>query len=77
MAELKILKDYILMKGELYRRVPKGILSRCVGHEKAQRKLREVHGRTYGFYDEISLYHRLQRTGFYWPNMSKPSPNPV
>ena len=54
MAELKILKDYILMKGELYRRMPEGILSRCVGHEKAQRKLREVHGRTYGFYDEIS-----------------------
>ena len=70
-AELKILKDYILMKGELYRRTPEGILFGCVGHEKAQRKLREVHGRTCRFCDEISLYHRLQRAGFYWPNMSK------
>ncbi|XP_023884043.1 uncharacterized protein LOC111996312 [Quercus suber] len=29
-TELKVLKDYILMKGELYRRMPGGVLSRCV-----------------------------------------------
>ena len=34
-VELKILKDYILMKGELYCRMPEGILFGCVGHEKA------------------------------------------
>ena len=37
MAELKVLKNYALVKGELYRRMPGGILSRCVGQEKAQR----------------------------------------
>ena len=37
MAELKVLKNYALVKGELYRRMPRGILSRCVGQEKAQR----------------------------------------
>ena len=42
MADLKILKDYTLVKGELYCRMPIGILSRCVGQEKAQRKLKEV-----------------------------------
>ena len=56
---MKTLKDYVLMKGELHRRMLGGILSRCVGHEKAQRKLKEVHGRTYGFCGEISLYYRL------------------
>ena len=71
MAELKIVKDYIQMKGKLYHRMPGGILSRCVGHEEAQRKLEKVHNRTYGFYKEVSLYQRLQRMGFYWPNMSK------
>ena len=76
MAELKILKDYVLMKGELYCRMPEGILSRCVGHEEAQRKLREVHGRTCGFCGEISPYHRLQKADFYWPNISKDA-NPV
>ena len=76
MVELKIFKDYILMKGELYRRMIEGILSRCVGHEEAQRKLREVYGRTCRFCGEISLYHRLQKAGFYWPNMSKDT-NPV
>ena len=51
--------------------MPGGILSRCVGHEEVQRKLKEVHGRTCGFYGEINLYCRLQRTGFYWPDMGK------
>nr|XP_023922372.1 uncharacterized protein LOC112033834 [Quercus suber] len=30
-AELKVLKDYALVKGELYCRMPGGVLSRCVG----------------------------------------------
>ena len=30
-TELKILKDYALVKEELYHRMPGGILSRCVG----------------------------------------------
>ena len=34
-AELKILKDYALVKEELYRRMPGGVLSKCVGQEKA------------------------------------------
>lgn len=45
-AKLKAIKDYILIKGELYCRVLKGILPRCVGHEEAQRKLEEVYSRT-------------------------------
>ena len=36
MAELKTLKDYVLMKGELYRKMPGGILSRCMGCEEAK-----------------------------------------
>ena len=71
MAELKILKDYVPMKGELYRRMLGGILSRCMGHEETQRKMKEVHDRICRFCGEISLYHRLQRAGFYWPNMGK------
>ena len=30
-AEIKILKDYALVKGELYRRMPGGVLSKCIG----------------------------------------------
>ena len=70
-AELKILKEYVLMKGELYHRMSRGILSRCVRHEEAQRKLKEVHNRTCGFCGENNLYRRLQRAGFYWPSMGK------
>ena len=68
-AELKILKDYALVKEELYRRMPGGILSRCVGQEEAQRKLKEIHDKTCGSCGEVNLYRRLQRAGFYWPSM--------
>ena len=36
-TELKVLKDYALVRGELYCRMPEGVLSRCVGQEEAQR----------------------------------------
>ena len=29
-AELKVLKDYALVRGELYRKMPSGVLSRCM-----------------------------------------------
>ena len=56
---LKSVKDCALMKGELYHKTPRGILARCVGHKEAQKKLEEVHSRTWGFYREVSLYCRL------------------
>ena len=48
-----------------------GILSRCVGQEEAQRKLKEMHGKTCRFCGEINLYHKFQRMGFYWPSMER------
>ncbi|XP_075665875.1 uncharacterized protein LOC142635626 [Castanea sativa] len=70
-AELKALKDYTLVRGELYRKMLGGILSRCVGKKEAQRKLKEMHDKTCRSCEEISVYCRLQRAGFYWPNMGK------
>ena len=63
MEKLKALKDNALVKGELYHKMLGGILSRCVGQEEAQRKLREIHDRTCGFYREVNLYRKLQRSG--------------
>ena len=34
-TELKVLKDYALVRGELYRRMLCGVLSRCVAQEEA------------------------------------------
>lgn len=70
-AELKTLKNYVLMKGEVYCRMPRAILSRCVGHEEGQKKLKEVYNKTCGSCGKIKLYHRLQRADFYWPNLGK------
>ena len=58
-TELKTLKDYVLMKGELYCKMLGGILSRCVEHKETQRKPKEVYSRTCEFCSEISLYCRL------------------
>lgn len=71
MAELKALKDYALVRGELYRRMLGAILSRWVGQEEARRKLKEVHDKTYEFCGEVNLYRRLQMTSFYWLSMGK------
>ncbi|XP_023916324.1 uncharacterized protein LOC112027915 [Quercus suber] len=70
-AELKMLKDYVLVRGELYRRMLGGVLSRCVEQEEAQRKLKEIHDKTSRSCGEVSLYRRLQRACFYWPSMGK------
>ena len=71
MTELKVLKDYALVREELYRKIPGRVLSRCVGQDEAQRKLKEMHGKTCGSCGEVSINRKLQRAGFYWPSMGK------
>ncbi len=41
-ADLKTFKDYVLIAGVLYRRIPGGVLARCVSLREAVRKLTEV-----------------------------------
>uniref|UniRef100_A0A2N9FRS5 Uncharacterized protein n=1 Tax=Fagus sylvatica TaxID=28930 RepID=A0A2N9FRS5_FAGSY len=70
-ADLKMLKDYVLIAGDLYRRLPGGVLARCVNLQEAAKKLTEVHERCCELRDGVSLYRRLQRLGYFWPSMSK------
>uniref|UniRef100_A0A2N9FK63 Reverse transcriptase n=1 Tax=Fagus sylvatica TaxID=28930 RepID=A0A2N9FK63_FAGSY len=70
-ADLKVLKDYVLIAGDLYRRLPGGVLARCVSLQEAAKKLTEVHERCCELRDGVSLYRRLQRLGYFWPSMSK------
>jgi ribonuclease HI len=70
-ANLKVLKDYVLIAGDLYRRLPGGVLARCVNLQEAAKKLIEVHEKCCEFRDGVSLYRRLQRLGYFWPSMSK------
>uniref|UniRef100_A0A2N9FYK3 RNase H type-1 domain-containing protein n=1 Tax=Fagus sylvatica TaxID=28930 RepID=A0A2N9FYK3_FAGSY len=74
-ADLKVLKDYVLIAGDLYRRLPGGVLARCVSLQEAARKLTEVHERCCELRDGVSLYRRLQRLGYFWPSMSKEAAN--
>uniref|UniRef100_A0A2N9EZU9 RNA-directed DNA polymerase n=1 Tax=Fagus sylvatica TaxID=28930 RepID=A0A2N9EZU9_FAGSY len=70
MADLREIKDYTLISGDLYRRLPGGVLARCISLEEAKEKLPEVHEKTCGDKGAVSLYRRLQQLGYFWPNMS-------
>ena len=68
-ANLRDFKDYMLVAGELYRRLPRGVLARCISVKEAKKKLAEVHERTCHLKNPVPLYRRLQRIGYYWPEM--------
>jgi hypothetical protein len=70
-VDLKTLKDYVLIAGDLYHRLPGGVLARCVSLREAAKKLIEVHEKSCEFSDEVSLYRKLQHLDYFWPNMSK------
>jgi hypothetical protein len=74
-ADLKILKDYVLIAGDVYRRLPGGVLARCVSFREAVNKLTEVHEKSCEFRDSVSLFRRLQCLGYFWPDMSKEATN--
>ena len=68
---MKILKDYALMAGELYKKLPGGVLARCLSPGEPIKRLKEVHEKSYGPSGSVSLYRCLQRLGYYWPEMGK------
>ena len=70
-GNIKELKDYTQIEGELYRRLPDGILSKCINEKEGKLKLEELHTQACGIVKKISLYRRMQRMGYYWPNMNK------
>ena len=70
-GSIKELKDNTLIKGELYKRQPRGILSRCINEKEGKLRLEELHSQIYMIVEKISLYRRMQRMGYYWPNMNK------
>uniref|UniRef100_A0A2N9HA28 Reverse transcriptase domain-containing protein n=1 Tax=Fagus sylvatica TaxID=28930 RepID=A0A2N9HA28_FAGSY len=47
-ADLREIKDYTLIFGDLYRRLPGGVLARCISMEEVKKKLLEVHEKTCG-----------------------------
>ena len=68
---LKILKDYALMAGELYKKYPGGVLARCLSPGESTKRLKEVHEKSCGPNSSVNLYRHLQQLGYYWPKMSK------
>ena len=68
---IKELKEYALIEGELYRRLLGRILSKCINEKEGKLRLEKLHTQVCGIIEKISLYKRMQRMGYYWPNMNK------
>ena len=64
-GSIKELRDYTLIKGELYRRLPERILSRCINKKEGKLRLEELHSQVYGVVKKISQDRRMQRRGYY------------
>ena len=58
-TNLKEIKDYTLISGDFYRRLPGGVLAWCISIEEAKEKLLEVHEKNCGDKRAISLYRKL------------------
>ena len=69
-VDLREIKDYTLIFGDLYRRLLEEVLARCISIEEAKEKLLKVHEKTCGDGGAVSLYRRLQQLGYFWPNMN-------
>ena len=58
-GSIKELRDYTLIEGELYKRLAKGILSRCISEKEGKLRLEELHSKACGVVEKISLYRRM------------------
>ena len=47
-GSIKEFKDYTLIEGELYRRLPEEILFRCINEKEGKLKLEELHSQICG-----------------------------
>ena len=70
-GSIKELRDYTLIERELYRRLPGGILSRCINEKEGKLRLEELHSQACEVAKKISLYRRMQRMRYYWSSMNK------
>ena len=64
-GSIKELRDYTLIERELYKRLPRGILSRCINEKGGKLRLEELHSQACRIAKKISLYRRMQRMGYY------------
>ncbi|XP_026458952.1 uncharacterized protein LOC113359554 [Papaver somniferum] len=72
-VSLKTLRSLFILHGMLYHQNPDSSLSRCLGDDEAQLQLNRVHDEICGQMLVVTLYRRLQRLGYYWPEMETQS----
>lgn len=69
-TDTRQLEDFTLIEGQLYYRGSGGILAPAISEEEGKVELERIHESTCADND-ISLYRRIQRQGYFWPSMAK------
>ena len=58
-------------QGNCTKKLPRGVLARCLSLDESTKRLKEVHEKSCGSSGFVNLYRCLQQLGYYWPKMSK------
>lgn len=66
----KELKEFTLVNNKVYFRGTGGLIALAVSKAEAKEELKHVRNLSCGDND-VRLYRRLQRQGYYWPEMAK------
>lgn len=66
---LKQAKDYCLILGAFSKHMTGGILMKYVHEQEGEKLLNEKHEVSGATKPKVSLYRKIQRTGYYWPDM--------
>ncbi|KAL0320440.1 UNVERIFIED_CONTAM: hypothetical protein Sradi_5305500 [Sesamum radiatum] len=61
---------FVLIGDELFKRIPKGILLKCLDNERAEYVMKEIHGGSCGNHSGGTLLaQKITRQGYFWPTM--------
>ncbi|KAL0462487.1 UNVERIFIED_CONTAM: hypothetical protein Slati_0136300 [Sesamum latifolium] len=61
---------FVLIAEELFKRIPEGMLLKCLDKERVEYVMREIHGGSCGNHSGgRSLAQKITRRGYFWPTM--------
>ena len=72
LKDLKEIKTFMLLNGQLYKKLGNGVPVKCVSENLGMKILDQVHYRVCGL-EGPTLARRLERLGYFWPDLKRKS----
>ena len=70
LKDLKEIKTFMLLDGQLYKKLGDGVLAKCVSVNLGKKILAKVHSNVYNL-EGPTLARRVQRMGYFWLDLRK------